>query len=145
MMTSENTLIILFLCTGNSYRSQMAEALVNTRLGDHWQAYCTGTKPAGYVHPKALQVLVEIIIHHLGLSKNTDQVREITFDLVITVCTAAAESCPPWMREGQVIHYGFDDPGEITGSDEEIMAGFRQVRDDINSAIPQILRDYHES
>ena len=60
------------------------------------------------------------------------------------MCSTAAENCPVWLREGQVIHYGFDDPAEITGSDEEIMAGFRQVRDDIDNNLTQILRGFYE-
>ncbi len=133
---------VLFLCTGNSCRSQMAEAIVNARYKDKWIAFSAGTSPAGYVHPNALRVLEEIGIHHQGISKHTDQVKNIPLDLVITVCSTAAENCPVWLGEGQIFHYGFDDPAEITGSEEEIMAGFRQVRDDIDKNLPQILRNF---
>lgn len=85
---------VLFLCTGNSCRSQMAEALVNARLGDEWEAVSAGTKPAGYVHPKALAALQEIGIRHEGRSKTADEFREVPFDLVVTVCDSAAEECP---------------------------------------------------
>ena len=85
---------VLFLCTGNSCRSQMAEAIVNARIGDTWQAVSAGTKPAGYIHPKALDVLAEIGIHHEGKSKLADEFRNVDFDLVITVCDSAAEECP---------------------------------------------------
>ncbi len=132
---------VLFLCTGNSCRSQMAEAIVNHRLGDQWQAFSAGTKPSGYVHPRALQALKEIGILHQGLSKHTDQLRGIVFDFVITVCDSAAEDCPLWLGKGQKIHIGFDDPAEATGSDKEIITVFRRVRDEIAEQIPEVLRN----
>src|SRR5512137_3036312 len=85
---------VLFLCTGNSCRSQMAEAIVNARLGETWQAVSAGTKPAGFVHPQALAALEEIGIHHVGRSKLADEFCGKDFDLVVTVCDAAAEECP---------------------------------------------------
>lgn len=80
-----------------------------------------------------------------GKSKHTDHIREITFDLVITVCSSAAKNCPVWLSAGRVIPYSFNDPAAIAGSEEEIMVGFRQVRDDINKHIPQILRNINEA
>ena len=77
---------VLFLCTGNSCRSQMAEAIVNARLGGAWQAVSAGTKPAGFVHPKALTALSEIGIQHTGRSKRADEFQGEEFDLVVTVC-----------------------------------------------------------
>ena len=85
---------VLFLCTGNSCRCQMAEAIVNARLGEEWEAVSAGTKPAGYVHPKALAALAEIGIQHEGRSKMADEFRDVPFDLVVTVCDSAAEECP---------------------------------------------------
>jgi arsenate reductase len=82
---------VLFLCTGNSCRSQMAEAIVNARLGETWQAVSAGTKPAGYIHPKALDAPAEIGIHHEGKSKLADAFKNVDFDLVVTVCYSAAE------------------------------------------------------
>ena len=130
---------VLFLCTGNSCRSQMAEALVNQRLADYWQAYSAGTKPAGYVHPKALQVLAEIGVDHQGNSKHVETLRGIEFDLVVTVCDTAAEDCPVWLGPGRRVHVGFPDPAEATGSDAEILAMFREVRDDITAEIGKLL------
>ena len=98
---------VLFLCTGNSCRSQMAEAIVNRQLGPRWQAFSAGTEPAGYVHPKALQALAELGIEHQGHSKHVDEVREIDFDLVVTVCDAAAETCPVLLGKGKRVHSGF--------------------------------------
>jgi arsenate reductase len=124
----------------------MAEAIINNRLGSTWQAYSAGTNPAGYVHPKALQVLSEIGIEHKGQSKHVDQYRETTFDVVITVCDSAAEDCPVWLGPGTTQHIGFPDPAEAEGSDEEILEVFRRVRDDINSRILEFLlaQDIHK-
>src|SRR5512139_598338 len=100
MMSSGNNTNrnVLFLCTGNSCRSQMAEAIVNARLSNDWRAYSAGTVPAGYVHPKAIQVLEEIGITHQGESKSAEEFRGVDFDLIVTVCGDAAENCPVWLR-----------------------------------------------
>ena len=134
-----NTRKVLFLCTGNSCRSQMAEAIVNNDITNGWQAFSAGTQPAGYVHPKALQVLAEIGIQYHGESKSVDQFMDESFDLVITVCDSAAEECPIWLGQGRVIHHSFPDPAEATGIDEEVMNVFREVRDDIQRVIPNLL------
>jgi len=131
---------VLFLCTGNSCRSQLAEAIVDARLGDEWQAYSAGTKPAGYVHPNALRVLAEIGIEHPGRSKSVQEYRGQPFDLVVTVCDAAAEDCPLWLGQGQRVHLGFPDPAKATGTEAEILTAFRRVRDDIGEQIPGLLR-----
>jgi arsenate reductase len=138
-MIAANLKKVLFLCTGNSCRSQMAEALVNDRLGETWQAYSAGTQPSGYVHPKALAVLEEIGIQHEGHSKGVSAIRDIPFDLVVTVCDDAAENCPVWLGSGKKIHVGFPDPAKATGSEEEIMGVFRKVRDDIEGKIIPLL------
>ena len=126
---------VLFLCTGNSCRSQMAEAIVNHELGDTWRAYSAGTSPAGYTHPKTLLVLEEIGIHHQGKSKHIDQYRDEPFDWVITVCDSAAETCPAWLGTGNKQHISFTDPAAAQGSDEEILQVFRTVRDQIREQI----------
>jgi arsenate reductase len=133
---------VLFLCTGNSCRSQMAEALVNDRLGDQWLAVSAGTKPAGYVHPKAIQVLAEWDILHQGESKSADQFRNWDFDLVITVCDSAAEECPVRLGEGKRVHHSFPDPAKVTGSEAEILGAFRQVRNAIAKEIPELLQSF---
>lgn len=130
---------VLFLCTGNSCRSQLAEAIVNARLGDSWEAVSAGTKPAGYVHPKALAALAEIGIQHSGRSKLADEFRGQDFDLVVTVCDSAAEECPVWLGRGKKLHHSFPDPAKAEGSDEQVMAAFRAVRDDIAREIPALL------
>ncbi len=133
---------VLFLCTGNSCRSQMAEAIVNARLGDRWQAFSAGTQPTGAVHPKAIQALAEIGITHHGRSKSADEFRQTDFDLVVTVCDDAAENCPVWLGKGQRLHVGFPDPAKATGTEEEVMAVFRTVRDEINHKIPAVLESF---
>ena len=125
---------VLFLCTGNSARSQMAEAIVNTRLGDQWEAVSAGTKPTGYVHPKALAALAEIGIQHNGRSKLVDEFRGMDFDLVVTVCDTAAEECPVWLGKGKRLHHSFPDPAKTDNMD-----AFRQVRDAIGSEIIKLL------
>lgn len=133
---------VLFLCTGNSCRSHLAEAIVNAHLGDTWEAVSAGTQPAGYVHPKALQALAEIGIKHTGRSKHADEFRNTPLDLVVTVCDSAAEECPLWLGPGRRVHIGFPDPAKSEGTDEEIMAVFRSVRDDIAYKIPALLMQY---
>jgi arsenate reductase len=133
---------VLFLCTGNSCRSQLAEAIVNARLGDDWEAVSAGTYPSGYVHPNAIRVLQEIGIEHHGRSKSAEEFRAVPFDLVVTVCDSAAEECPVWLGQGKRVHLGFPDPAKATGTDEEVMNVFRAVRDDMLVKIPDLLRRY---
>ena len=133
---------VLFLCTGNSCRSQMAEAIVNARMGHEWEAFSAGTKPAGYVHPQALAALAEIGIQHQGRSKLADEYREEKFDLVVTVCDSAAEDCLLWLSQGRRVHHSFPDPAKATGTDEEIMQVFRSVRDAIAEEIGQLLKAF---
>ncbi len=128
---------VLFLCTGNSCRSQMAEAIVNARLGQSWQAVSAGTVPAGYVHPKARAALREIGIEHEGRSKLADEFRDTPFDLVITVCDSAAEECPLWLGQGRRLHHSFPDPAKT-----DDMADFRAVRDAIEREMVTLLASY---
>lgn len=139
---SKNRKKVLFLCTGNSCRSQMAEAVVNARLADTWEAYSAGTKPAGYVHPLVVQVLEEIGIQHQGRSKDVSDCQQIRFDLVVTVCDSAAEECPLWLGSGRRVHLGFPDPAKAVGSEEFVLAQFRQVRDQITEQIPALIEKY---
>jgi arsenate reductase len=119
----------------------MAEAIVNARLGDEWEAHSAGTRPAGHVHPNALKVLREIGIEHTGRSKTAAEYRTATLDLVVTVCDDAAEECPVWLGPGRRAHVGFPDPAKVQGTEAETMAAFRQVRDDILARVPALLRD----
>ena len=136
---------VLFLCTGNSCRSHLAEAIVNARLSDDWSAVSAGTQPAGYVHPMAIRALAEIGIEHQGRSKSVDEFRDVPFDLVVTVCDSAAEECPVWLGQGKRVHLGFPDPAKAAGTDEEVLNVFRAVRDDMLDKIPDLLRRYPAS
>ena len=131
---------ILFLCTGNSCRSQMAEAMVNAFKGETWRAYSAGTRPSGRVHPLSIKAIGELGISGEGLvSKSAETLRHIQFERVYTVCDSAAEDCPIWLGEGNVLHIPFFDPDKATGTDEEIMAVFRHVRDQIRTQIVDTL------
>ena len=128
---------VLFLCTGNSCRSQIAEAFVNTRFRDTWEAASAGTKPTGYVHPKAIAALSEIGIQHIGRSKPVEEFRDVNFDLVITLCDSATEECPIWLGKGKRMQYSFPDPART-----DDMNDFRMVRDDIAREISALLNNY---
>lgn len=128
---------VLFLCTANSCRSQMAEAIVNARLGDAWQAFSAGSKPGGYVHPMVLQVLEEAGIRHQGISKSMDKFHGQDFDLVINVCDDDDRECPVWTGNGQRLHHAFPDPAK-SGEIED----FRKLRDAMLREIIPILESF---
>jgi len=128
---------VLFLCTGNSCRSQMAEAIVNAKFGKKWEAFSAGTKPTGQVHPKALAVLEEIGIQHQGRSKPADEFQGVDFDLVVSVCNTAAEECPVWLGKGNRIHHSFPDPAKTDDLND-----FRKVRDAMEREIIFLLVNY---
>ena len=140
-MEKENKRKVLILCTGNSCRSQMAEGLINEKLSDSWLAYSAGIDPSGYVHLLALKALKELGITHIGRSKHIDDLPQIEFDAVITVCDNAAENCPLWLRQGKRSHIGFPDPALADGTEEEMLAVFRSVRDGIDKRILGYLND----
>jgi arsenate reductase len=133
---------VLILCTGNSCRSQMAEGLINTRLSPEFQAFSAGTDPSSYVHPKTIAAMTELNIDLSQYeSKHLDQFQGQYFDYVITVCDSANENCPVWLGQaGARHHLGFDDPVKATGTDEQIMAEFRRVRDEIAVKLLNFLR-----
>lgn len=133
---------VIFVCTGNSCRSQMAEAIVNARMGSTWEATSAGTQPADQVHPLAIEVLKETGIEHEGRTKTVDEFFSCDLDLVVTVCDTAAEKCPIWLGKGKRAHIGFPDPAKETGNGEHIKSIFRQVRDDIAQKIPELLNLY---
>ena len=133
---------VLILCTGNSCRSQMAEALINQRLSEEWLAFSAGTEPAGYVHPLAILALAEVGIKFDGESKHIDDLPVKEFDSVITVCEDAAEKCPIWLGQGVRVHIGFPDPAKAEGTEEEVLQIFRDVRDDIERRVLGYLFDW---
>ncbi len=130
---------VLFLCTGNSCRSQIAEAIVNAQLGDRWEAFSAGSHPTGYVHELAIKALSEIGIDHQGRSKSIEEFHGLSFDLVVTLCDQAADECPVWLGRGKRVHTPFPDPAKVNGSEAEVMSAFRSIRDQIAREIPQLL------
>jgi arsenate reductase len=129
---------VLFLCTHNSCRSQMAEGLVNHYLGDRFQAFSAGTE-ATRINPIAVKVLAELGIDITShRSKTLDEFAGEQFDHVITLCGSANEQCPLFFGGVERIHIGFDDPSRVPGSLDEVLPEFRRVRDEIR----QRLTDY---
>jgi arsenate reductase len=125
---------VLILCTGNSCRSHLAEGILRQAAGDILDVRSAGSKPAGYVHPKAIQVMAEIGIdisgHH---SKHMNEFLGQSVDTVITVCGNADQACPMFPGQAHRYHWGFDDPAHATGTEEEVLEQFRRVRDQITS------------
>ena len=122
---------ILFICTHNSARSQMAEGYMKSKYGDRYEVFSAGTEVTR-VHPMAIAVMQEIGIDISGhRSKLTDEFYGTGIETVVTVCDAANKACPFFPGAQEVIHQSFPDPSAFTGSDEEVRAGFRSVRDEI--------------
>ena len=132
---------VLFLCTENACRSQMAEGLVNHYLAGEAKAFSAGVAP-GKVNPNAIRVMAELgidISQHR--SKPVSEFEGQEFDLVITVCDRAREQCPFFPGTGRKIHVSFPDPGQATGSEKEILAVFRRVRDGMKEKILPLLQE----
>lgn len=136
----ENTQTVLILCTGNSCRSQMTEAIWNHVAAGDWRAESAGSKPAGYVHPLAIKTLQDMNISTDGLqSKSLDQFREREFDLVVTVCDNAKTECPLIPNARLVLHWPFEDPNDAEGDEDEKLAVFRSLADMIHSRVGAFL------
>jgi arsenate reductase len=132
MPTAISKPAVLILCTGNSCRSHIAEGILRAAAGDSLNVQSAGSKPAGYVHPLAIQVMKEIgidIVSHR--SKHLDEFLKQRVETVITVCGNADQACPVFRGQVNRHHWGFDDPAHATGTDEEKLAVFRRVRDEI--------------
>ena len=132
---------VLVLCTGNSCRSQMAEGWINHLLEEQWEAHSAGTAPATRVHPLAVRAMAEAGVdiegaepHHVELY--LDQ----PWDLVVTVCDSAQETCPTFPRPVPRMHVSFFDPAAAEGTDEEKMGVFRRVRDEIRDRLVPAVR-----
>lgn len=123
---------VLILCTGNSCRSHLAEGFLRSIAGDFLDVHSAGSKPAGYVHPFALRVMQEIGIdistHH---SKHMNDFLQQDIETVITVCGNADQACPVFPGQLNRHHWGFEDPAHAVGTDDEKLAVFRRVRDEI--------------
>ncbi len=132
---------VLILCTGNSCRSQMAQGWVTHLLGSRWEAHSAGTMPAGAVHPLAVRAMEDVGID-ISAARPTHVERYLAepWDLVVTVCDSARESCPVFPRPVEQIHLSFPDPALADGSEDERLAAFRAVRDDIEARLLPVLR-----
>jgi arsenate reductase len=133
---------VLFICTGNSCRSQIAEGWASHLKSDSVEAYSAGIRPIG-VSPRAVKVMAEVSVDiSKQMSKHIDDLNGIDFDYVVTVCDNAKEQCPVFGGGAKLIHRAFEDPYFATGSEEEIMAAFRKTRDQIKAfveALPEAL------
>ncbi len=126
---------VLFICTHNSARSQIAEGILRALYGDRYEAYSAGTHPTG-VHSYAVKVMAEINIDiSQHTSKSIERFKQIPFDYVITLCDKAKATCPFFPGAKKLIHKGFQDPSQFTRSPLEALAHFRQTRDEINDWI----------
>jgi arsenate reductase len=124
---NERPIRVLFVCTGNSARSQMAEAILRREGGGDFEVFSAGVSPRG-VHPLTVRALAEIGIDISGAeSKSTDQFINERFDFVVTVCDRARETCPFFPGAHEQLHWGFDDPAEATGTEDQQLAVFRRV------------------
>lgn len=131
-MSGKSKPIVLVLCTGNSCRSHMAEGILRVAAGDLVDVQSAGSKPAGFVHPKAIAALAELGIDISGhQSKHMNDFLDRQVDTVITVCGNADQACPMFPGQIHRYHWGFDDPAHAVGTDNEVMAEFRRVRDQI--------------
>ncbi len=133
---------VLFLCTGNSCRSQMAEAIVNHDLVRDWVAFSAGNKPSGFIHPLSLQVISEEGIDFAGYSKSVHEFEDQDFDVVVTLCDSAREACPVWLKKGKIIHLGFADPALFEGTDEQKYPVFKEIFEAIRATVVRYLEDY---
>ncbi len=124
---------VLILCTGNSCRSHLAEGILRAAAGELLTVESAGSKPAGYVHPLAIQVMKEIGIDIAGhRSKHMNDFLNQPVETVITVCGNADQACPLFPGQVNRHHWGFDDPAHATGTEEEKLVVFRRVRDEIS-------------
>jgi arsenate reductase len=126
---------VLFLCTENSCRSQMAEGILRHLRGNEFEVESAGTRPS-VVNPMAIKVMAEIGIDISGhRSKSVEEFQGIKFDFIVTTCDAARETCPVFPGIARRLHWSFNDPAEVRGSENEILSAFRKVRDEIKLRI----------
>src|SRR5713226_279214 len=136
---------VLFLCTGNSCRSQMAEGLLRELAGNQFEAESAGTNPTR-VNPLATRVMAEVGIDITEQrSKSVDEMTGERFDFVITVCDRAREACPVFPGRANRLHWSFDDPAEAEGSEQERLAVFRRTRDEIAASVNHFASTHHRT
>jgi arsenate reductase len=131
---------VLILCTGNSARSQMAEGLLRHDAGERFEVESAGTKPSA-VRPDAIAAMRELGVDISGhRSKSVEEFAGQKFDSVITVCDSARESCPVFFGSARRLHKSFEDPAAVQGSEEERLAAFRRVRDQLRVYLAEFAR-----
>jgi arsenate reductase len=136
---------ILFLCTGNAARSQMAEAITRADHADLFDPVSAGSRPAGFVHPLALQALSEIGIPAEGArSKGTEEFSDTAFDLVVTVCDSAAQDCPTWPYARRIEHWSIEDPSWGPDDPTTRLDRFRETRDELRRRIAQLVQLFRQ-
>lgn len=134
---------VLFLCTGNSCRSQMAEGLLRSLAGDRFEVFSAGVNPT-QVHPLTIRVMQEIGIDISGhRSKPVDEFFDQEFDYVITLCDDARQTCPFFPGSHELLHWSLPDPAEASGSDDEKLIFFRTVRDRVRQHVADLLKTAH--
>ncbi len=132
---------VLFICTQNSARSQMAEGLLRSMAGDHFEVFSAGTNPF-QVNPFAIAAMEKVGIDVSGhRSKSVDEFNNTDIDYAITVCDHAKENCPYFPAARVLIHHSFDDPAAVTGNDGLILAEFERVRDDIQNWLREAINN----
>jgi arsenate reductase (thioredoxin) len=137
---------ILFLCTGNAARSQMAEALARLDYADLLDPVSAGSRPAGFVHPFAVRAIEELGVHvDEARSKSAEEFRDATLDLVVTVCDSAAADCPSWPGARHLVHWSIEDPSFARGDDEARLAAFRATRDELRGRIDSLMEALRRS
>lgn len=148
MADAAEKLKVLFLCTGNSCRSQMAEGWARALKGDEIEAYSAGIETHG-LNPNAVRVMAEAGVDISGhRSQHLDELRDIPFDYVVTVCGHAHETCPVFPAGARVVHAGFDDPPRLAKdakTEAELLAPYRRVRDEIKAYVAGLPRALEES
>jgi len=141
---TESKPAVLFLCTGNSCRSQMAEGFLRHLAGDRLDAHSAGTEPAREVHPKAVQVMAEIGVDISGQAPKGVKtfLGKMPVHALITVCDSAAKSCPTvWPGVRQRMHWSIEDPAAFRGDDDATLAKYREVRDEIGARLRRWLSE----
>ena len=138
MVPGKPKLKVLFLCTGNACRSQMAEGWARRLVGDRLEVWSAGIDPHG-LDPRTVRVMVEAGVDISGQrSKHVDELRDVGFDYVVTVCDRARDACPVFPGKARALHAGFEDPAAAQGTEEEVLAVFRRVRDEIRQFIERL-------
>jgi arsenate reductase len=133
---------VLFLCTGNAARSQMAEAIARSEHGDLLDPVSAGSRPTGWVHPLAVKAMEELGVSMEGArSKSADEFRDEPFDIVVTVCDSAAQDCPIWPNADKVLHWSIEDPSFGPDDPATRHDRFKETRDDLRQRIGELVSD----